>query len=109
MAVAARDWVRASDLYAGPFAAGFSLSEAPGFEEWLDEERRRLAGEGHKALLAAARQAEAEGDLCRALPHWRRLTLSDALNTRFAVGYIRTLSVWVTATVRWSTRGFTRT
>jgi DNA-binding SARP family transcriptional activator len=90
-AVAARDWSQAAALYAGPFAAGFTLSEAPGFEEWLDEERRRLAREGHKALLAAARQAEAEGDLSRALPHWHRLTSSDALNTPFAVGYARTL------------------
>ena len=92
IALEARDWSRAAALYAGPFAAGFRLSNAPGFEEWLDDERRRLAREGHKALIAAAQEAEAGGDLCRALPHWRRLVSSDPLSTRYALGYIRALS-----------------
>ena len=91
-AVAAGDWPRAAALYAGPFAAGFTLSEAPGFEDWLEDERRRLAREGHRALVAVAEQAEAAGDLERALPHWRRLASAETLNTRHAVGYIRTLS-----------------
>lgn len=92
IALESKDWCRAASLYAGPFAAGFSLTNAPGFDEWLDDERRRLAREGQKALIAAAREAETGGDLARALPHWRGLVSSEPLSTRYALGYINALS-----------------
>ena len=90
--MARREWAGAAALYAGPFAAGFTLAHAPGFEEWLDDERWRLAHEGHKALGRAAQEAEAAGDLARALPHWRRLVSSEPLSTHYALGYVRALS-----------------
>jgi DNA-binding SARP family transcriptional activator len=92
IALEGRDWARAAGLYAGPFAAGFTLSNSPGFEEWLDNERLRLAREGHKALIAAAQEAEAGGDLAGAVPHWRRLVSSEPLSTRYTLGYIKALS-----------------
>ncbi len=43
-------------LYAGSFLDGFFLKEAPGFERWVDDQRRRLAERCAQAfgLLAAA-------------------------------------------------------
>src|SRR5437867_9744184 len=43
-------------LYAGSFLDGFFLKEAPGFERWADEQRKRLAERCARAfgLLAAA-------------------------------------------------------
>src|SRR2546429_4533670 len=43
-------------LYAGSFLDGFFLREAPGFERWVDDQRRRLAERCAQAfgLLAAA-------------------------------------------------------
>ena len=92
VALEGRNWSRAAALYAGPFAAGFSLSNPSGFDEWLDDERRRLAREGHKALISAAQEAETCGDLRQAMPHWRRLVASEPLSTRYAVGYIKALA-----------------
>lgn len=43
-------------LYAGPFLDGFFLREVPGFERWVDDQRRRFAERCGQAfgLLAAA-------------------------------------------------------
>lgn len=90
-AVAAGDWARAASLYVGPFAEGFSLADAPGFDEWLDEERRHLTRQGHDAIEAAAREAEAVGDFRRALPWRRRLAVAEPLSTRHALAYVQSL------------------
>lgn len=90
-ALDARDWSRAAAIYAGPFADGFSLGDAPGFEEWLADERQRFAKEGHDAIEAAAREAESSGDFRRALPYRHRLVLAEPLSTRYALGYIQAL------------------
>jgi len=56
-------------LYAGSFLDGFFLREAPGFERWADDERRRLAERCAQAfgLLAAAAATPRQ-----ALEWWRR-------------------------------------
>ena len=46
---------QAVTLYAGPFLDGFFVSEAAEFEQWVEEERRRLS-----ALYAAALEGLAE-------------------------------------------------
>ena len=48
-------------LYRGPFLDGFYLSEAAGFEEWVETERQRLATEHARALYRLARDASWAG------------------------------------------------
>ncbi|MGH7710261.1 MAG: AfsR/SARP family transcriptional regulator, partial [Gemmatimonadaceae bacterium] len=45
-------------LYRDPFLDGFFLNEAPEFDQWVDRERGRLAGEYDKSLEALADSAE---------------------------------------------------
>src|SRR5437016_13615588 len=56
-------------LYAGSFLDGFFLREAPGFERWVDDQRRRLAERCAQAfgLLAAAAATQRQ-----AVEWWRR-------------------------------------
>src|SRR5207249_11968624 len=56
-------------LYAGAFLDGFFLREAPGFERWADDQRRRLAERCAQAfgLLAAAAATQRQ-----AVEWWRR-------------------------------------
>jgi DNA-binding SARP family transcriptional activator len=55
--------------YAGAFLDGFFLREAPGFERWVDDQRRRLAERCAQAfgLLAAAAATKHQ-----AVEWWRR-------------------------------------
>ena len=43
LATAAKDWLKAADLFTGPFLDGFYLADAPEFERWVEEERGALA------------------------------------------------------------------
>jgi len=56
-------------LYSGSFLDGFFLREAPGFERWVDDQRRRLAERCAQAfgLLAAAAATQHQ-----AVEWWRR-------------------------------------
>ena len=67
----------ALELYRGDFLPGFFLADAPGFEQWLDHERRRLHS---SAAAAAARLADshaANGHLSEAV-RWARQAASMA-------------------------------
>jgi DNA-binding SARP family transcriptional activator/Tfp pilus assembly protein PilF len=66
------DGLRAMDLYRGDLLEGFHLSDAPGFERWLDEERGRLRTQAADAAWALAAGEEAEYHLVGAA-HWARL------------------------------------
>ena len=57
-ALAARDYARALELYAGPFLSGFYAPNMPGFERWSETERDRL-----RALAAGAAHAHAREHL----------------------------------------------
>ncbi len=59
-------------LYAGELMEGFHLSGAPDFERWLDDRRERLQEEVVGAALGLAADAEATGDLPRAIQGLRR-------------------------------------
>jgi len=73
-AATARDPRGAAELFSGDFLEGFSLPDAPGFDEWAASERARhrakgaqvLAEEGERAL-AASRFGEAQEFARRAL------------------------------------------
>jgi DNA-binding SARP family transcriptional activator len=82
---AAGDSERVARIYAGPFLDGFQLADAPGFWRWADERRSEYAAWASVALESLARGAAARGDLAAAAEWWRRLALSDPLNTRFVL------------------------
>src|SRR2546427_9173053 len=79
-------------LYAGSFLDGFFLREAPGFERWVDDQRRRLAERCAQAfgLLAAAaatqRQAGEGGRRAVDLNPYHTDTVLHLANSRAAIG-----------------------
>lgn len=75
-ALAAHDSERAAALYGGPFLDGFFVKHAPGFERWVEAERRRLACSFADVLERLARDAEAAGELERAI-RWRRALIAQ--------------------------------
>ena len=56
-------------LYAGAFLDGFFLREAPGFERWVDDHRRRLA---ERCAQAFGQLAAAAATPHQAVEWWRR-------------------------------------
>lgn len=59
-------------LYRGELLAGFHLG-APGFERWLDTERRLLQQQAREAGLELSRRWEARGDRSEAIRWMRRV------------------------------------
>src|SRR5688500_8808503 len=76
-ALAAGDSAGAASLYAGPFLAGFFLSDASDFEQWVGRERERLAAGYRKGLEALADQSEATGDFAAAADRWKERATLD--------------------------------
>jgi len=73
--LAAAPWyevVELADLSA-PLLEGFDFPSHPGFQLWLDGERRRVSGLAGAALREAARAQVASGHPRRAIPHARAL------------------------------------
>ncbi len=56
----------AVELYRGELLEGFFVSNAPGFERWVDEERRRLASDVARAAWSLADGAERDGNYAAA-------------------------------------------
>jgi DNA-binding SARP family transcriptional activator/tRNA A-37 threonylcarbamoyl transferase component Bud32 len=79
---AAGDFERVARLYAGPFLEGFQLPEAPGFWRWAEERRAEYVGWAAAAVESLARSAGERHEPAAAAEWWRRLALSDPLNTR---------------------------
>jgi DNA-binding SARP family transcriptional activator len=65
-AAAAGDWAQASALAAGEFLEGYTLPDAPPFEDWLAAERLGLRSRMVDALTRHAEQRLAAGDLAGA-------------------------------------------
>lgn len=62
----------ALELYRGPLLDGFYVSDAPGFEQWLEEERERLRLLAHGAAMRLVeRDAPSPADAV----HWARRAL----------------------------------
>ncbi len=76
-------------LYTGSFLDGFFLREAPGFERWVDDQRRRLAERCAHAfgLLAAAAATQDQ-----AVEWWRR---AAELNPYHTDTVLRLANAWV--------------
>ncbi|HEX2218827.1 MAG TPA: protein kinase [Gemmatimonadales bacterium] len=85
-------WGTAVAVYGGPFLDGFFLSDAPEFEEWVETERTRLAGELARALYRLAREAGTQGQHTAEIDYWRKLSASDPLSERTAAGLARALA-----------------
>jgi serine/threonine-protein kinase len=85
------EWLRAAELYAGPFLDGFFLSHAEEFERWADAERDRLGRAYARALEALGESAERQGDAVEAIRWWRALAAHDPYSSRVAVRLMRAL------------------
>ena len=83
---------RAVEGYRGPFLDGFYLSETREFEDWLDGERARLAGNHTDALDRLARAAEHEGDYASTVRWRQKLAETDPLSSRYALALMRALA-----------------
>jgi len=70
---------RALDLYQGDFLAGFSVPNAPGFEEWLVLERERLFLLLLRALTSLIQGFIARGERDEAISACQRLLVLDPL------------------------------
>ena len=70
---------RALDLYEGDFLAGFSVPNAPSFDEWLVFERERLFLLLLRALTSLIQDFIARGDRNEAVAACQRLLVLDPL------------------------------
>lgn len=70
--------------YHGPFLDGFFVSEAEGFEKWVDGERARLARLFAQTLERLAERCEADGRAAGAVDWWSRLLDTDPSSSRVA-------------------------
>ena len=77
--------------YTGPFLDGVYLSDALGFERWVDDTRAQLAAQAQRAFESLASAADGTGDFAAAAGWWRRSTETDALRTRAALGLVAAL------------------
>ena len=71
-AIDAKQYQEALDLYRGDLLPGFFVSDAPGFEEWLETERTRLRERASNAAWALADREEKAGNFDRAAQLARR-------------------------------------
>ncbi len=71
---------QAISLYGGDFLAGFSLRDAPEFEQWQSEQAEALRSELADSLQRLIRDEREAGRLPRALAHARRWIELDPLN-----------------------------
>ncbi len=78
-------------IYRGPYLDGFFLVDSPGFEEWSEQERSRLAAEHARALSQTAKEAARLGQHTLEIDCWRRLLVLEPLSERTALGLIRAL------------------
>ncbi len=91
-AIARGDAGAAVALYRGPFLDGFYLGESVGFEEWVETERARLAGEYMRALYQLAKDAQASGQHTLEIERWTQLAAADPWSERTATGLARALA-----------------
>lgn len=73
------DLAAALALYRGDFLEGFSLADAPGFDDWSAVERERYRRLAVRGLAALAGEHEAQGHYAAALETIERALAFDAL------------------------------
>lgn len=90
-AVRRTEFARAVELYRGPLLDGFFISDAPEFEQWVQQQRTRLANDFAGALETLAIAAEGSGQIAQAIEWWRRRAAHDPHDTRVAIRLIEAL------------------
>ena len=83
-ALAGGDPAAAVAAYGGPFADGFTMPDAPGFDRWADGERERL----RRSWRDAARRL---AEMTSSIDVWRRLAADDPADVVSALGLMRAL------------------
>lgn len=78
--------------YGGPFLDGYHLGGAEEFEQWVAEQRSRLARDFAGALERLATEAGRRGAWTDAVGWWTRLAATDPLNGRVAAALMRALA-----------------
>jgi DNA-binding SARP family transcriptional activator len=87
-AIEAKSPEAAAQLYDGPFLDGFHLSDAPGFEQWLDGQRDRLARRFAAQIELLALGAMGRNQPRAAADWWLKLTEHDPLDVRAVSGLL---------------------
>lgn len=82
------DAALAASLYQGPFLDGFHLSDAPGFDQWVDAQRDRLSRRFAAQIELLALGAMARNQPRIAADWWLRLTEHDPLDVRAVSGLL---------------------
>jgi serine/threonine-protein kinase len=90
-ALAAGSHETAVASYAGPFLDGFFLSNAPEFENWVEQQRARLHAEFTTMLHRLAIDADDRASHSEAIERWRAFAAADALDARATLGLMRAL------------------
>lgn len=91
-ALTAGNDAEAVELYGGELLPGFFISEAADFGRWVDGERMRFRESMTTALERLAKTATAELDHRASVRQWRRLAIMDPLNSRVAVGLMKSIA-----------------
>jgi TolB-like protein/DNA-binding SARP family transcriptional activator/Flp pilus assembly protein TadD len=78
--------------YGGPFLDGYHLGGAEEFEQWVGEQRGRLARDFAGALERLATEAGQRGAWTDAVGWWTRLAATDPLSGRVAAALMRALA-----------------
>jgi DNA-binding SARP family transcriptional activator/tRNA A-37 threonylcarbamoyl transferase component Bud32 len=91
-AVAAGEWGRAAERYAGPLLEGFYVEDAPDFERWVEVERAEVGRDYARALEALAQESEGAGDAVAAAGWWGRLAVHDPYNSRIVLRLMEALA-----------------
>jgi serine/threonine-protein kinase len=84
---------KALELYRGPFLDGFHLKGSSEFEDWRSALALRLGQRFEEALEKLAVRAGGQRDWKRAIGLWERLSAHDPLNTRLALGRMRSMAL----------------
>jgi DNA-binding SARP family transcriptional activator len=83
---------RAATLYVGPFLDGVFLTDAPGFERWVEDRRSHLHAQQRSVLQHLAEDATRRNDCTVAICWWRRLAAHDPASARAAIGLMEALA-----------------
>jgi serine/threonine-protein kinase len=81
----------AAAVYRGEFLPAFHISDAPGFEEWMERERARLSGRYRRVLHEMARASGEVGDVAATAALWRRVVDAGPLDTAAVIALMRAL------------------
>ena len=93
-ALAARgDWAGAATLVTGEFLEGFSVPEAPSFDDWLGAERAEWRRRSVDVLLKLAHELERAGHVADAVEHSRRALVLDPHSEAAAAAAIHALAL----------------